>query len=156
MQQDITRQVRAARMPPVEMQCLRGAREGSARQPLQLSARLRGQRVIAVARNEQLERRPRSRATGGFVLLRDRSRGVAGHWNGGGAPRCAALFAALIRVGLSDHVRQSSEGQLARPCERHQGAEQTGREGTWFHDFTRNTAASRNRRPCPSPYDYGI
>src|SRR3982750_107996 len=107
MRQDITRQVRAARMPPVEMQCLSGAREGSARQLLQLGARLLGQRVIAVARNEQLECLPRSLATGGFVLLRDRSRGGAGHWNGGRASRCAALpgvfLAALIRIGFADH-----------------------------------------------------
>src|SRR4051812_8923515 len=111
MQQDISRQVWASRMPPVEMQYLRGrAPEGSARQPLQLGTRLLGQRVIAVACNEQLERLPRSRATGGFVLLRYRNRGVAGHWNRGRASRCAALLATLIRVGFPDHDRQSSEG----------------------------------------------
>src|SRR5690349_13945668 len=62
--------------------CLLRCRKGSARQALQLVACLRGERVIAVARNEELERLPGSLLTCGLVFPGDRRRRVPGHRHG--------------------------------------------------------------------------
>src|SRR5262249_23817187 len=78
------------------------------------------------------ERFPRSLPTGGLVLLRHRSGGIAGHRNRGSAPRFTAFLATFIRVGFPDHGWRFPDGQTIRPGEHHQGTNQTGREWASF------------------------
>ncbi|WP_165936292.1 MULTISPECIES: hypothetical protein [unclassified Bradyrhizobium] len=100
--------------------------EGSARQALQFCARLLGQGIISVARNEELERFPRSLPAGGFVFLCHRDGRIAGDWHGGRAACLAALLPAVVRFGSPDHGRLFSVGQMIRSRERREDADQTG------------------------------
>ena len=87
------------------------------------------ERVIAVARNEELERLPGSLLTRGLVFPGDRRRGVAGHRHGGGAPRLTAfiafVLAAVVCIGFPDHGGLFSDGQTIRPGEHRQGPDET-------------------------------
>ncbi|MCA1529392.1 hypothetical protein [Bradyrhizobium yuanmingense] len=124
----------------------------SARQALQVGPRLRGEGIIAMARNEELKGLPRTLPAGSFIFLGHRSGRISRHRHGGRAP----CLAAVVCFGPLHHHRQSSETLMGQSSKRNQGAKQAGRECASFHETLQFTGVPGTKLYVGVPYDYGI